>query len=365
MLLNWPIIAKDLKQALLHRRVRQLSKRDWRKRHTKVFHLNPDYRKPAPPAIEKAHLELWRPLRRDISLDTLRVCYGVSGKACAEIIPEELYVSEIEPCLNRCREAAYLANKNFYNRWFPSEIFPRPFLHNIDGDFYDGQYQPLPPSEVETLVRHLPYPVVLKPSLGPGGGRGVQFVRDPDTLLAALRGKSNLVVQELIHQHPFFSQFNNTCLNTLRVCTYRSVRDNRVHVLNITMRMGKGGSLDNETAGGIVCNIHDDGTLNHYALDKYAVKFTEHPDTHIRFDAGHVVPQLDELRSLAVRVAQDVYLTRLTSLDATLDDTGRWRLIEINLYGQTIRFAQYAGKPFFGRFTEEVIEYCKQHPDWR
>jgi len=38
--------------------------------------------------------------------------------------------------------------------------------------------------------------------------------------------------------------------------------------------------------------------------------------------------------------------------------------MELNLMSQTIRFAQYAGRPFFGPFTGEVVRYCKEHPRW-
>ena len=355
----------QLKAKLLHRRIRQLSRRDWQVRHMKVFALNPGYRRPCPADIEKQHLALWRTLRPDVSLDTLRVCYGTSGCAHAEIIPEDVYVSEIEPCLNRFRESNYLANKNFYNRWFGGSVFPDVFLHNIDGDFYDRAYRRLDPPQVDNLLNNLPYPVVLKPSVGPGGGRGVFFPKDRHTLKEKMVGQENFVIQQLIRQHEFLDRFNAAGLNTFRVCTYRSVVDNHLHILNISMRMGKGGSLDNETAGGIVCNIHDDGSLHNYAVDKYAVKFFEHPDTHTSFSARHVIPRFAELQQLARDVAQDIYLTRLASLDVAMDAGGNWRLIEFNLLNQTIRFAQYAGKPFLGQFTHEVIEHCKQHPDWR
>ena len=241
-------LLSQLKARVYHLRVRQLSRRDWRLRHGKVFKLNPRYGAPCSSAVEKAHICLWRQLRPDISLDTLRICCGISGKTDPGIVPEEVYVSEIEPCLNRYREAAFLANKNFYNRWFPGSLFPEVFLHNIDGDFYDAHYQQLSLTSAKLLMKDLVFPVVLKPSLGPGGGRGVYFIKDVNELCARSEGQRNFVVQQVIRQHPFFAKFNNVGLNTLRVCTYRSVADGKIQVLNVTMRMGRGGSLDNETA---------------------------------------------------------------------------------------------------------------------
>jgi hypothetical protein len=64
-------------------------------------------------------------------------------------------------------------------------------------------------------------------------------------------------------------------------------------------------------------------------------------------------------------MAQQVYLARVVGFDVCLDAEGRWRFIEVNINGHTIRFAQYAGEPFFGPFTDEVIRYCRENPPFR
>jgi hypothetical protein len=124
--------------------------------------------------------------------------------------------------------------------------------------------------------------------------------------------------------------------------------------------MGKGGSLDNETAGGIVCSVRSDGKLHDYAVDRFGTKFVTHPDSGLRFSDLEPVPHLRSLRTFACDMAQHLYLTRLASFDICLDINENWRAIEYNLFGQTIRFSQYAGNPFFGPFTSEVIDYCQK-----
>ena len=47
-----------------------------------------------------------------------------------------------------------------------------------------------------------------------------------------------------------------------------------------------------------------------------------------------------------------------------LDKDGNWRLIKVHPGDQTIRFARYAGQPFCVDFTDEMIEYVRDHP-WR
>jgi hypothetical protein len=359
------ILSRKAKQNLLHWRARYISHREWKDRFSKIFEQNPSYQKPCSPSVEKQHIARWQALAARVNLDTLRVCYNISGVEDADMIPEEIYRSEIEPCLNHYPNVEWLSNKNFYNRWFPGDVFPRVYLHNIDGDFYDENYEILRVEQVDRIINNLPFPVVIKPSLGSYGGANVYFPKTQQELRHKMAAQQNYVVQEKIQQHEFFDRFNRYGLNTLRVCTYRSVKTNQVQVLNVSLRMGKGGSLDNETAGGIVCSIADNGRFHKYALDKYGEKFLKHPDTGLIFSELDAVPRVESLKAFAVRIAQQLHLTRLASLDISFDANERWRMIEFNLFGQTIRFAQYAGKPFFGPFTTEVIEYCQQHPDWR
>ena len=351
------------KIAVLRRRIRYLSKQDWRMWHDRVFELHPEYRRPAPRKLERAHLAMWRPLRPDMSLNTIRACYNMSGVADPEIVPEEVYTSEIQAALNRYDQARFLDNKSALNRWLPEGLPPEAHLHNVDGWFFGGDYEPLEPEDVDRLLDRLEYPVVIKPTMS-GGGKDVYFPADSAELRSRMAGKKNYIVQRKLRQHPFFSRYYDRSLNTIRVCVYKSVRDGRVHFLNAAWRIGKGGSLDNLTAGGMVRFIHEDGRLNDYALDNWGERFEGHPDSGLEFPGDERIPKFDELRKLATRLAGQVFLTTLVSFDFCMDEDGRWRVVELNLGNQTIQMAQYAGRPFFKPFTREVIDYCLAHPRW-
>ncbi|MFU8780022.1 MAG: sugar-transfer associated ATP-grasp domain-containing protein [Kiritimatiellia bacterium] len=353
--------ARQLKQQALQCRVRRLSRRDWKDRFAKIYALNPAYGKRVDAQLELQHRRYWQGLRHDISLDTLRVCAAISGRADHRIVPEDVYVSEIERRLNDRSEVAFLQHKSVYQSWFGDAAgFPVVYLHKIDGVWYDANLKQIADEEVMPLLVSLPYPLVVKPNVDSFGGQGVVFAEKPTALMDALRGRRNLVVQERILPHPYFARLSPVGVNTFRVCLYRSVRTNQIHILNSALRMGKGGSLDNETAGGIVCYCDAHGLLHPYAVDKYGVKFESHPDAGIPFCKLERIPDYEGMRSLALKVAERIFPCRLMSLDLCLDATGCWRSIEINLFKQTIRFAQYAGYPFFGDFTDEVVEYCTQ-----
>jgi hypothetical protein len=348
---------------MLRRRIRYLTRVEWDRWNRDVFDLRPEYRRPCPRHIEKEHLRLWRQLRPDVSLDTIRICYNISGVADPQMVPEEVYQSEIQYALNRYDFTYFLSNKSFSCRWMQSSLFPQTYLHNIEGQFYSGDYELLDTPAVARVLDGIEYPVVLKPSMD-SGGRGVSFPESRAALEGAMEGRRDFLVQQRMRQHPFFSKFCDRSLNSLRVCVYRSVTDGRVHFLNAAMRMGIGGPVDNLTQGGLVRFIHEDGRLNSFAVDTHGLKFDRHPLSGFDFSQTEVIPKFDELKDIARRAAQDVYLTHLVSLDFCMDETARWRVLEVNLRSQTIQFPQYAGRPFFGPFTHEVIEYCKAHPRW-
>lgn len=353
---------KRLESNLRRLKMRVAQAYSWRHRHRSVFKLNPEYLRQLPKDVRSEHLRVWRRLRRQIDPRTLELCFNISGRADPRIVPEDLFAADIEPALNRHPVAEFLANKAIYEHWFGPGVFPPCLFCKLDGQFYDADFQMLATAEVQVLLQGLASPMVFKPCMYSSGGANVRFPMNSVELQAAMEGQDNYVVQTKIIQHPFFARLNPDCLNTVRVCTYRSVANHRLHVLNAASRIGRRGTLDNETSGGLVRCLHADGRMNEYAVDKYGRKYFGHPDSNLAFTADEFVPHFEEMQALALRVAARLPLVRLASLDLTLDADGRWQVIELNLFSQTIRFAQYAGQPFFGPFTEEVIEYCRNHP---
>jgi len=331
------------------------AKKAWKKRHGIVYHYHPEFRKKANLTKEKAHRDYWSAFNSNFRADTLRICEAISGDADPKIIPEEIFQADIEPSLNRMPEAHYLENKSFYNRWFTKGIFPKDYLHNINGEFLNGNYEPLSPDSLGTLAEKIRYPVIMKPNRNSWGGNEIQFIESSEELLKKIKERKNYVVQEKIKQHELQSRLHPPSLNTIRVYLYKSVSDNKTHIVNIAQRMGNGGELDNVASGGLISLVQDNGRMHGYALDRYGQKFDTHPVTGLPFNQE--IPEFDAMKNLAVKVASKLFLLRVMGLDLCYDSSGRWRIIEINTKGHSIRFAQYPGYPFFGEFTDEVVKY--------
>lgn len=304
--------------------------------------------------IEK-YKRRWGSYGVKVEIDTFLLSYNLSGKIDYNIVPENLFAAIIEKGLNPYKELSFFSIKNIYEKWFENkDVFPKSYFHKIGGVYYDYNFQII--QNIDNFIdkTDFEYPLILKPSKDTYGGTDVAKIKSKNELKNKIREYNHLVCQELIIQNDFLSKINNSSVNSVRSCLYRD-SSGSFKLINNSMRFGINGGLDNETAGGIVCNIHDNGQLNEYAVDKYANKFLEHPNSHIKFNSLQV-PFYEEVNKVSVEIANQIPLCNLVSLDMCLDQQNRWRCLEINLGGQTIRFAQYAGKGFFRNYTDEVIE---------
>lgn len=303
---------------------------------------------------KKDYLRYWGRVSPIVSIKTVEISKSLTGKYNKYIVPEEFYALYFEPYLNSRPDSLFMENKNFYNKWFGGDVFPKDYFHKIDGNYYDGSLNKI--NDIDDYIKcsKISYPVVLKPSVESFGGRDVQFLNNNEDLKENHLKFKNLVVQEKITQSLLLDRFNPDSINSVRVCLLKL--NNEFQIINSSLRMGKDGSLDNATAGGIVCNIiNRQGKLNYYAVDRYCRKFFKHPNTEVVFE-NEYLPFYDELISRSKEIAEKIFNTNLISLDMCLDIDNKWRCIELNLFGQTIRFAQYAGNPFFGNYTDKIIQ---------
>lgn len=357
--LRHPHLRDKLKGVLFYFMKSRAALKAWKARHDIVFNHHPGYIQSAGREKEREHQKIWACFGRCYTPETYRICEAISGDADPGIIPEEIFQADIEPTLNRKPEAHFLGNKSFYNQWFPKGIFPKDYFHNVDGQLLDSTFSPLYSSQLALLANNVTYPVVMKPNTDSWGGNDIDFIEDKEQLISKMSGEKNFVVQEKIFQHQIQARLHPESLNTVRVYLYRSIKDNSVNIINISQRMGCRGKLDNVASGGLVSLIKKDGCMHGYALDRYGKKYMQHPVTGLSF-VGEL-PEFQKMKKLAVEIASSLFYLRVVGLDLCYDRDGRWRAIEINTKGHSIRFAQYAGQPFFGEFTDEVIEYCKEN----
>lgn len=295
--------------------------------------------------------------------------YGnISGIWDHRYAPEDIYYNHIEPRLNNKFFSKAYTDKNYYTAFLGGFGLPETIICNRDGIFYDNKERVIQPGDIiPVLCRE--DSLIIKPAVDSGGGKGVSLWRrsgdshlsaegDPltVTLLNNLYGR-NFTIQRLINQHPFYSAFNRSSVNTVRMLTYRSVTDERIHIIQTVLRVGATGSItDNQASGGYACGVTADGKITGKAVDKKGHIYTG--INSVSLIAGTELVSFAEMKEAAVAIASQFHYSRLLGLDLCLDTEGKVRLIEVNNVNNEINFYQMLNGPLFGEFTGEIVNWC-------
>lgn len=295
---------------------------------------------------------------------------SISGKVSPLYIPEDIYYLEIEPRLNNYSLARSYSDKNFYERFFTEskDLFVTSLIRRINGIYYDSDFNPLTEEKISSIIR-LDEKHIIKPSIDSGGGKGVLVIEfnkgnnlnESHSLMSIFNSFSdNFVLQNFIRQNTFFSQFNLSSVNTIRLLTYRSVVNNEVSVIQGVLRIGKAGShVDNQASGGVACGFDlDTGKLNDYVSDKYGNVYASFNNIDLR--EIRIIPDLDTMKKIAKSIASGYDFFRLISFDFCVDEDNRIKIIELNTKNHEINFYQFNNGPLFGKHTDEILKYCSK-----
>lgn len=107
----------------------------------------------------------------------------------------------------------------------------------------------------------------------------------------------DFLVQRCITQHHLQSTLHPTSINSIRMVTVRSLKDNKIYVLPSILRIGTNGSIvDNTSQGGVAVGFDlETGQLNEYGLQKpqFGLRLDTHPNSRIRF-SDYTIPFIKE-----------------------------------------------------------------------
>lgn len=321
--------------------------------------------------------KLWSPLSRIVLSKYLKVfaTKDLKEEFIPYIAPEDLVHHYIEPVLNPYPYRGFMEDKNNFGRLIPSEFLPKEHLHWIQGIPYDEKYERISEEALRKKIQEIAETtqhIIVKPTINSCSGNGIKFYNwngrlfvdkdgNPFDEISAYTVGSDFVVQEVFEQSPFMSQFCRTSVNTLRIVTYRSVKDDVVHVPAMIMRMGKEGAMvDNAHAGGCFIGVSPvDGSLGKYVCDQWGR--TEEIFNGIDFSkSSYTIPNFDSVLNFAKKIAEKIPYHRLLALDVVLDKNGLPKLIEYNVSGFSTWLFPPVGQVPFGKWTEEIVLYCKE-----
>ena len=150
--------------------------------------------------------------------------YGITGIKDPRYIPQDLYFNYILPHYNRQEFIPAYKDKNQFDLRLPSQHFPKALLKRMNNGFYDPAGNFLTNDiEDKTLANKLldQRQIIVKNAIDSGCGLSVrkyklQTLGDAQAVLREWT-VPDYVIQEVIQQHSFFAQFNESSVNIIRI----------------------------------------------------------------------------------------------------------------------------------------------------
>ena len=293
--------------------------------------------------------------------------YGTTGIYDPRFIPDPFVGGVLYSYYNDAKSIEGWDDKNLYDQLVSSVSFPKVYCHFYKGDFFDGEWNYYPSSELDKLCKRIyeeasdknEKELVLKKTKNGSFGKGVQLIslKSPNDLKIILESRpSDFVLQEKVHQHPFFNQFNESSVNILRVISFKY--HGEIKILSISVRYGiEGAFTDVSFVKGKeivnVCGINEDGLVN----DRYA-NLDGQIDAPKNLKDKELI-SYDDIISQVKSAHSQLFPFGLVGWDVAIDVNGKPVFIEYNIHWPGTMLYQYANGPYGGKYTNDLLEFLK------
>ena len=270
-------------------------------------------------------------------------------------MPDDLYYGDLIPYFSNMQFRRFAEDKCYHDMWFHDLNRPETICKNVAGVFYDGQKNIKNREKAVALCIQHRGELIIKPSIDSGEGRLISFFdpqRDSVDKVQKLIDdlKANYIVQGVVKQHPILEKMNPSSLNTIRVVSF--FFEGEVYILSIILRMGaKNARVDNIGAGGFACQIHEDGRLYEFGVNRKA-EWVKENAYGIKF-ADVTIPFVDKIIEIIKNKHKQLAHFKIIGWDFAIDKDENPVFIEYNLCpGQN----QITCGPTFGDLTERVLD---------
>ncbi|MBQ3195292.1 MAG: hypothetical protein IJB65_02385 [Clostridia bacterium] len=292
--------------------------------------------------------------------NTHRLVYSTTNRFDPYIMPEKLFRTEVELKLNSPSFKNAWSDKSYFDFFFPDVKFVNTIYRNIAGVLFDKDFNKADKQEAITFLQQLDS-FVIKPSIDNGIGKGVRLVKkgeDLDKVLASY-GK-DYVIQEVFRQHSTLSQFNKSSVNIVRYISL--MIDGEVYPVMAALRCGAEGSFNDnciteDGMGMFVIGIDNDGKLKSEAFHSCGKKINRCPNG-TEFN-GVTIPSFDKMTKIVKNVHKYLGHFGFVGWDFVVDENGTPAIMEYNIKGPGVLYYQYANGPLLGKYTQTVLDYCK------
>lgn len=144
-------------------------------------------------------------------------------------------------------------------------------------------------------------------------------VDDWEDFHRGLLGRGEILVEEVIRQHPDLAAVCPGTVNTTRVTAFFD--GERTHILAIAQKFGRGAVSDQMTFGGFYTMLDDDGQAVGPGYDSHGHVHERHPDSGARI-ADFRLPMIDEVRAFVDQVARVVPQVQYVGWDIVVGPEG-------------------------------------------
>lgn len=131
--------------------------------------------------------------------------------------------------------------------------------------------------------------------------------------------RGELLVEELIVQHPDLAAVCPGTVNTTRVTAFFD--GEQTHILAMAQKFGRGAVSDQMTFGGFYTMLDDDGHAVGAGYDSHGHVHETHPDSGLRI-ADFQLPMIDEVRAFVDRIARVVPQVQYVGWDIVVGTRG-------------------------------------------
>jgi glutathione synthase/RimK-type ligase-like ATP-grasp enzyme len=136
---------------------------------------------------------------------------------------------------------------------------------------------------------------------------------------AGLYARGELLIEQLIVQHPDLAAVCPGTVNTTRVTAFFD--GEQTHILAMAQKFGRGAVSDQMTFGGFYTMLDDDGHAVGAGYDSHGHVHETHPDSGFRI-ADFQLPMIDEVRAFVDRVARVVPQVQYVGWDIVVSPNG-------------------------------------------
>lgn len=238
----------------------------------------------------------------------------------------------------------YYSDKNYQEYFVKNLKFPENLIKNVNGQYYDGDMNPITEKKAREIVSAYDEDIVYKKSLGLQHGAGVEKGTSADFDRIKDKWKTDFLAQKIVKQHPFFAHYNDTSLNVVRILTL--YWDDEVYYLGAIYRIGAPGDFcDHVGDKSVFMQVLPDGSLPDFAFERGTYRVVK--DIYGKKIEGRI-PRYEEIKEILKENHRRYAHHRIIGWDITMDADDNIVCIEFNTDCPDVVNIQLMNGPVFG-----------------